>query len=376
MRFGQVLFAGALALTEIRHCVEAEPVDASVEPALHDLQYRLHHARIIEVQVRLMREEAMPVISLRLLVPGPVRFFAVAENDARAGVSLIGVVPDVPVARARAFRAALGALEPRVLVRCVIDDQLGDHPQASALGVLHEAAKIPHGAEYRVDVAVIGDVVAIVAAGARVEGQQPKRGNAEVVQVIETFGEADEVADAVAVRILERLNMQLIDDDVLEPEFVIELLRRFSVEGRDDVHVGSSRHDNGTAAQDHAPGRCVGAGHSNRAGRRSRGSRSHARDTARFPARSAHRRSSQKSCGSANNAIATPTRPRRDGFLAPFPTSKPDLRSPSRAQTNSPSPRHVYHPAMRLPEMPPFLIASTARTPLQSVYAGIAAPDR
>ena len=94
------------------------------------------------------------------------------------------------------------------------------------------------------------------------------------MQVIETFGEADEVADAVAVRILERLNMQLIDDDVLEPEFVIELLRRFSVEGRDDVHVGSSKHDNGTAAQDPAPGRCVGAGHSNRAGaaRRSRGS--------------------------------------------------------------------------------------------------------
>src|SRR6516164_11506085 len=100
MRFGQVLVAGALALTEIRHCVEAESVDASVEPALHDLRYRLHHARIIEVQVRLMREEAMPVIGLRLLVPGPVRFFAVAENDARASVSLIGVVPDTYQLRA------------------------------------------------------------------------------------------------------------------------------------------------------------------------------------------------------------------------------------------------------------------------------------
>src|SRR5262249_15788874 len=158
------------------------------------------------------------------------------------------------------------------------------HPQASTLGVLHEAAKIPHGTEYRVDVAVIGDVVAVVAAGARVEGQQPKRGKAEVAQVTETFGEADEVADAVAVRILERLNVQLIDDDVLKPEFVIELLRRFSVEGRDDVHVGSSEHDNGTAAQDPALGRCVGAGYSNPAGaaRWSRGSRSHARATAVF----------------------------------------------------------------------------------------------
>src|SRR5215471_10305380 len=102
------------------------------------------------------------------------------------------------------------------------------------------------------------------------------------MQVIETFGEADEVADAVAVRILERLNMQLIDDDVLKPEFVIELLRRFSVEGRDDVHVGSSRLDNGTAAQ----GSCAGSMRRHRpfpgTARRSRGSGSHARATGVF----------------------------------------------------------------------------------------------
>src|SRR5262249_4333639 len=193
-----------------------------------------------------------------------------------------------------------------------------------------------HQPGVRHHVTVIGDVVAVVAAGARVEGQQPKRGNAEVMQVIETFGEADEVADAVAVRILERLNMQLIDDDVLEPEFVIELLRRFSVEGRDDVHVASSCITTEQQRRDPAPGRCVGAGYSNRAGtaRRSRGlDRTHGPPAVSGPI-CTWPKCSQKTCGSAN-AIATATRPRRDGFLASFPTSKPDLRSPSRAQTNS-----------------------------------------
>ena len=197
------------------------------------------------------------------------------------------------------------------------------------------------------------------------------------MQVIETFGEADEVADAVAVRILERLNMQLIDDGVLKPEFVIELLRRFSVEGRDDVHVGSSRHDNGTAAQ----GSCAGSMRRRRPFQSSRYCSPVTRfwiartSHRRFPARSAHRRSAAKKLA---GRLTTQSR-RRPGYAVMDFWLCSQLRSRTcahlRAQTNSPSARHVYHPAMRLPEMPPFLTASTGRTPLQSVCAAIAAAD-
>jgi hypothetical protein len=58
-----------------------------------------------------------------------------------------------------------------VLVGSVIDDQLGDDAQAPALGLLHEAAEILHVAEVGIDVAVVGDVIAVVAARARIERQ-------------------------------------------------------------------------------------------------------------------------------------------------------------------------------------------------------------
>ena len=226
MRLWQVLVVGAFALAEIGHRIEAEPVDAGIEPALHHLQDGRDHARIVEVQVRLMREEAVPVDRLGLVIPGPVRLLGVGEDDACALVFLVGVAPDVPVARARAARAALGALEPVVLVRCVIDDQLGDDAQVAALGLLHEAAEIPHRAEGGIDVAVVGNVVAVVAAGARIERQQPQRGHAEVAQVVEPLGQPGEIADAVAIAVAERLDVQLIDDGVLEPQAIVGSLRR------------------------------------------------------------------------------------------------------------------------------------------------------
>jgi hypothetical protein len=124
-----------------------------------------------------------------------------------------------------------------MLVGRVIDDQLGDHAQAATPGVLHEAAEISRRPEGRIDVAVIGDVVAVVAAGARIERQQPERGDAEVAQVVETLGQTGEVADAIAIRILERLDVQLVYDGILEPEVVVKPLCGFGVDGRDDIHV-------------------------------------------------------------------------------------------------------------------------------------------
>jgi len=60
--FRQVLVVGALALDQVRHRVEAQPVDAEVEPEAHDLQHFLEHGRVVEVEVGLMRVETVPVI--------------------------------------------------------------------------------------------------------------------------------------------------------------------------------------------------------------------------------------------------------------------------------------------------------------------------
>ena len=59
---------------------------------------RLEHGGIVEVQIGLMREEAMPEVLAGHRIERPVRLLGVDEDDARAGVLGVGVAPDVEVA--------------------------------------------------------------------------------------------------------------------------------------------------------------------------------------------------------------------------------------------------------------------------------------
>src|SRR5438132_5459497 len=67
---------------------------------------------------------------------------------------------------------------------------------------------------------VVRDIVAVILERRRVEGQQPKRADAQVLEVVELLHEPPEVADAVIVAVAEGANVELIDDRVLVPEHV------------------------------------------------------------------------------------------------------------------------------------------------------------
>src|SRR5258708_31762022 len=66
--------------------------------------------------------------------------------------------------------------------------------------------------------AVLGDVVAIVAARRGIERQQPDRVDAELSDVVELLDQAGEIADAVVVAVEERFDVELVDDRVLVPQ--------------------------------------------------------------------------------------------------------------------------------------------------------------
>src|SRR3979409_761495 len=83
----------------------------------------------------------------------------------------------------------------------MIDDELGDDPQAAPLGFDDEAAEILHGPEIGIDSAEDGVVKAVIPARRGIEWQQPQRGNAEVLQIAELFGQPCEIADAVIVAV-------------------------------------------------------------------------------------------------------------------------------------------------------------------------------
>ena len=199
MGLGDVFAIGAVALDEVGNGVETESVDAHVEPEAHGLEDFFHDARVVEVQIGLMGEEAVPVVLLRDFVPGPVGFFGVGEDDAGAFEELVGVAPDVHVAFGRAFGSATGGLEPGMLIGGVVDDELDHDLHAALVGGVEELLEVVEGAVAGIDVDVVGDVVAVVAQGRGEEGKQPEAGDAEVLEVVEFGEEAGEVADAVGV---------------------------------------------------------------------------------------------------------------------------------------------------------------------------------
>ena len=221
MRLAEILAVGSLALDEIRHRVEAEPVDPEIEPEIENVLDLAHHQRVVEIEVGLAGIEAVPVIRLGDRVPGPVRHLGIDEDDAGFLVFVAGVAPHVIVALGAAGRGAAGALEPRVLVGAVVDDQLGDDADVAGMRLFDEVAEIVERAISRIDRLVVRDVVAVVAQRRLIERQQPDRVGAEVFYVIEPLRQPAKVADPIIVGVVKSADMQLVDDRVLVPELTL-----------------------------------------------------------------------------------------------------------------------------------------------------------
>jgi hypothetical protein len=76
-------------------------------------------------------------------------------------------------------------------------------------------------AEQGVDALVVADVVAVVGLRRGVDRGEPQDVDAEVGQVIQSLQDPPEVADAVAVGVLERARIDLIDDGSRPPGRVV-----------------------------------------------------------------------------------------------------------------------------------------------------------
>src|SRR5215213_7790691 len=99
----------------------------------------------------------------------------------------------------------------------MVDDELGDHAQAAAVRFVYELAEVFARPVLRMDLAVVGDVVAVVLARRWVEWQQPDRVDPEILQIVEFLSDAAQVAGAIPVAIEEGPDMQLVDDRVFVP---------------------------------------------------------------------------------------------------------------------------------------------------------------
>ncbi len=156
----------ALGLDQRVGDVDAEAGNAAVQPEAQDVVELLADLRVGPVEVGLLDVEQVQVplagraVGLADAGPGG------AAEDAAPGVGWLvavlaqTVAEQVPRALTAARRRGDSGLEPRVLVGRVVRNQVDDDAQAEPAGLRQQGVGVRQGAEERVHVAVVGDVVA------------------------------------------------------------------------------------------------------------------------------------------------------------------------------------------------------------------------
>ena len=97
-----------------------------------------------------------------------------------------------------------------MLVGRVVDDQVDDDADAECARLVRELDEIAQVTVSRVDAVVVADVVAVVTARRDEERVKPDARHAESSQVGEPSRQPREIADPVAIAVLERLDVERI----------------------------------------------------------------------------------------------------------------------------------------------------------------------
>ena len=139
----------------------------------------------------------------------------------------------------------------------MVEHKVHDDPDVPLAGFRDQCLHVLHGAVGRIDVVVVGNVIAVVRLGGDVARGQPDSTHAETFQMVQLGGDAVEVPDAVAVGILEAFYIDFVGDGLLPPDEAVV---------RPDGLGVLRRADGGTVlpVRDHAPAQEQGAGHEQR----------------------------------------------------------------------------------------------------------------
>ena len=196
--------------------IDPEAVDTTAEPEPGHIVHCFADGRIPPVQVRLLTEERVEVVLAGALVVLPGRTAEQAEPVVREGAVRPGVAPEVPIpAGVRQGRARL--LEPGVSVGRVIGHVVNDDTELPPMSFVDEPVEGRERAEQRVDVLVIGDVVAEVGHRRSIERGEPEPLDAQPLEVLEPTRDPIEIAGSVAVGILEAPGVDLIQRSAAPP---------------------------------------------------------------------------------------------------------------------------------------------------------------
>jgi hypothetical protein len=191
--------------------VDTKAVDPLAQPEAKYLAHCFDDVGIAPVQVGLRVQEGVVVILPRrgIELPGAAAEF----RQPVAGWPAIGgrIAPDVPVTLRIILRPAAFD-KPCMLVRRVVRDEIEDHLDPARMRLRNQPLEIRQRAEDRIDVGIVGDVVAEILHRRTEYRRNPDRIDTEIHQVRHPLRDPVEVADPVAIAVLKRPRIDLIDD--------------------------------------------------------------------------------------------------------------------------------------------------------------------
>ncbi|EAQ76650.1 hypothetical protein WH5701_05245 [Synechococcus sp. WH 5701] len=162
MGFRQAFAAGAFALMQEGHRIQAEAINAALHPEVDHLQHRLGNGGVVVVEVWLVMQESVQVVLAGHGIPLPVGGFEVAEQHLGLRVAAVVVAPHVEVPLAAAGGRPAGSLKPGMQHARVVEHQIEQHPDAVPMGLIQQPGQIVEVAEIGMNRREIGDVVATV----------------------------------------------------------------------------------------------------------------------------------------------------------------------------------------------------------------------
>ena len=104
-----------------------------------------------------------------------------------------------------------------MLVGAVVWDDVDDDANVQRSSLVDQLLRLGERPEHRVDVAVVGDVVAAVGHRRRVPRREPDRVDPQVAQVGEPGTHSGEITDAVSVAVREAAHVDLVDHGATPP---------------------------------------------------------------------------------------------------------------------------------------------------------------
>src|SRR5450759_1771498 len=99
----------------------------------------------------------------------------------------------------------------------MVHHDVDDDADAALTSEANEPDELIKSSEPRIHTVVVRDIVAVVQARRRIERQEPKARHSECLKIVEAAGQADEVADPVAVAVRELLDVYRIDHRIGVP---------------------------------------------------------------------------------------------------------------------------------------------------------------